>query len=702
MCNNAKHACEEEEVIVKGAPYGAACGRKGDCQPRIADETGAQVDNPQWPACVNAQCETGLCNEPACSKNCTLTKDQSDWAGNPGPDGVDDKDASFNDCAGAQDGPMKGDYTCVALLGPDQGNPVNWCLPGTTFKPCKTSTDCPGTETCQLQFVLGTYESRCAASPKGAVSVGEACNRNPEEGDIAFCDTTLCFGVGCTGFCESDTDCLSDTCAGGKCTKGGGDCANDGDCSHFECKFDFDIFGDPQAQTFNICLGKVCETNASCPGDSYCAISGNGKQGADIEWEHICASPKKGASSLGGECEDNANDNIPKPECNGVCLTSGVCSGICNEDADCGAAKGFLCNAIEVPVDYEDDGVDDKVLPLGLCFDFSGSNADCKKDGDCGSGEACNYYQFFSAEYGFDGKGICVTVEPGQGNVGDACGGNSGVTCGSGFCLASQDDQPGYCSTLCSSGADCPQGITLGLFQGTYNLMCRGLMAGQGLDPNAADDNTVVPLCVPVSADTSSLNDCSADKGSCPATQGCLALAIALGQGPATLEYKCVGNGGFDAQNNPVAATAGLGAKCDVTGGDEGGPFCNELYCLQDTTGGYCGAFCDTNADCTAGGPDMVCSPFVVLDQLGTDGDAIINLCQKQKSCIPCDVDTDCAGGNICVNTGGIGLLEDRRCAPPCAESADCNGTDGGDTCSDSIDKSGQSEGKMACIPSGC
>ncbi len=705
-CNNAKHVCEETCEAPPLEPLGGPCGRQGECQPFVNTPNGFE-ENPNWPQCINAKCESGQCFEPACSRPCTITKDQVDHAGSAGPDGVDDPDAAFDDCAGAKDGPLGTEYTCVAFAPPDQGQPVNFCVPGTTFAPCVNNTDCPANETCQLQYILGEYSTRCGSAPKGSVEIGGFCNRNPEEGEVAYCETTLCFGPGCIGFCGDDSDCLTDSCSGGKCGKTGADCAGDAECSALYCYQQFEVFGQSNPDIkFDICWGNVCTGNTDCPGDDYfCRINFNGENNENAAWEHLCAAAAPNAAKLGEECEDDSTDNIPKPPCAGPCLNNGICSAICEADADCaGGGPSMKCNANAVPVDFNNDEIDDTYIALGLCVDYPGSQTDCQSDGDCAGAatpEACDFYPYLLADGAIDAKGICVETEPGQGDVGDACGGNSGVTCKSGFCLGTQGDQPGFCTALCGSKADCPAGpTTLGLFTGNYNMFCFGYLYSNGFDDTSNEDMVFVPLCRPAVAETSPLTDCSGDF-KCGPNEACQAIAIASGStGPTNLEYLCMGAGIFDAQGAFQASTGKLGSSCDILFESmDPGDFCESNYCLPDAGDdeGYCGALCTTNADCSAAG--MVCDEMVLIDRKGADNDVSTKVCRKEASCIPCQVDTDCTGEYVCVNVGSVGLLEERRCAPPCTVDTDCNGTDGGNSCVESNDGAGKPEGVSSCEP---
>ena len=202
--------------------------------------------------------------------------------------------------------------------------------------------------------------------------------------------------------------------------------------------------------------------------------------------------------------------------------------------------------------------------------------------------------------------------------------------------------------------------------------------------------------------------DCSTDWNSCPAGQACTGFGIGHGAtGPTSLEMACIGNGGFTSQNQPIPATGNLGDSCDITFSNDNGVYCNSNYCLPDAGAdqGYCSELCTSNADCAGGSPDMICDDYVLLDRKDDADDVTIGLCRKQKSCVSCVADTDCAGNYVCVNAGGVGLLADYRCAPPCSAAGDdasCAGTDGGNTCSESVNADGSGEGVFACVPGNC
>ncbi len=338
-CNNLSHRCQPPESPPCDS-FGQHCGRTGDCQPMI-DTADGPVDNPNWPACMNAQCMTGQCFEPVCIQHCIITKDDVDHAGEPGSDGINDPDAAFNDCGcTAFQGVMGNNAACVSFGHPEQTQGVNFCMFGTTFAPCSHTGECPDGETCQLHYILGKYTTRCSSTHQAAVAIGEYCNRNPQVGNVQYCETAQCLAPGCTGFCAHDSHCPADS---------------------MYCRKDFAVFGESYPElTVDMCWGKPCSVNADCPGgDHYCRVNLDGA-GA---WAHFCAAAAPNAAKLGEACEDNQYDSVPKPPCAGPCPDSGVCSAICESDADCAAG------GVSMKCSVKDRFVGDVALPLGLCRD---------------------------------------------------------------------------------------------------------------------------------------------------------------------------------------------------------------------------------------------------------------------------------------------------------------------------------------------
>ena len=139
------------------AGFGEACVYSETCAPEIEDENGELIENPDWPDCLSAQCESGICNFPACTKFCE----------------TDD------DCADAADGPFGTQWACAVSNVTLTGKEIRQCRPGTTFETCASNDDCPEGEACQIEYLNGSYGNYCVASIVDGAQVGEPCNSDP-------------------------------------------------------------------------------------------------------------------------------------------------------------------------------------------------------------------------------------------------------------------------------------------------------------------------------------------------------------------------------------------------------------------------------------------------------------------------------------------------------------------------------------------
>lgn len=57
-----------------------------------------------------------MCFSLSCSKLCMLGKDEVDYIGSAGSDGIDDLDVVFDDCVGVEDGIMGIEWICVEFV----------------------------------------------------------------------------------------------------------------------------------------------------------------------------------------------------------------------------------------------------------------------------------------------------------------------------------------------------------------------------------------------------------------------------------------------------------------------------------------------------------------------------------------------------------------------------------------------------------
>jgi len=369
----------------------------------------------------------------------------------------------------------------------------------------------------------------------------------------------------------------------------------------------------------------------------------------------------------------------------------------------------MLCSIQETDFDLlpEDapDGEPEFYLAYGICIPAEGSNTQCYTDADCGvgSGEVCTFFEIISDDTGKpDAKGVCTTVEdPTEGDIGDLCGGDTGLSCKNGFCLPTFNDGSGMCTGLCASTDDCPKNVnTAGL---VLDMACTTLNYSAALTPDDITDNVWIPLCQGFLDDPNDFPACGADFSCAGANSACIGRSIAFGAtGPGTVDYRC-----YDLTDSDGVAPAGnIGDVCDVDTSSEStvgnNVSCKSAYCLDDTTGndaGYCSKLCNDNADC-ADIPGTICDQFVTLPR--AVGNLGPNVCQKAASCIPCFPASGCAGDYVCANVGGAGAQADMRCVPSCTDNASCGGTDGGSTCADVTDEDGSVTGAKGCVVDSC
>ena len=682
-------------------PFTEVCGDDGACTAQPVSELGSLCttsdtcngDSLDWPDCYNSQCNGGYCTSPYCTETCTLTLDKVDWEGNPLPDGVEDQGA-VSDCGAGVGGVVAegANYVCVNIITFDSG-PVNWCLPGTTFKPCFSHEDCPAAESCQLMFIGGELSARCAHKFVEAAPVGTHCNGNPDAGDLSFCESDLCYGVGCSAYCFNESDCATNTlgCVEGKCgVDAAVDCETDQDCSAFECNENLQL---DQAGTYfaDICLGKSCSDSDDCPGDFYCRPFTNGAATVEeFDWDYSCSAIEPGSAGLGESCGDGT-DEAP---CAGICLNNGKCSSVCYEDADCEAADGF-CALDEYALDVDGDLIDDKVLVLEYCTGFGGSKQVCGSDSDCteAENEGCEFFEYQNEDGTLDAKALCQELPEDGAAPGEACGGSTEKTCGVGFCLYATDTTPGICSSVCENATDCPAVIKVagvnGFDDGEYTGVCTTftLADNKTLDNNL--DNVLVPICTPAVLGSTG-GSCADDFTSCPEGNVCGPVAIFSGTtGPGSVDFTCFANDAAD--TDPLGTTCNPATESCASG-----------LCFGEAFEEICTALCNTDADCAAD-PTLGCGNFTLLERDNPEDNVLVQVCQKAESCLPCQVDDDCPGASFqCANIGGAGILAELRCAPSCTVDADCAGTDGGNLCLESIDAEGNPTGVTTCAPASC
>ena len=700
------------------------CGPTAECIAFIPDPAnpGEDMWNPDFDTCRHQQCTSNFClgagapgvwfNMPVCSRPCDIVEDNvNNKTGAAGPDGIEDPNVPFSDCDNFEDGPAGTDYKCASFAAPGSGLTVAYCVPGSHFANCNTDGDCPDGEQCMFTTLNGELGgqrciARVKADPEGAwgtVGMSQDCNLyDPFEGELNYCESGWCFGLGCVTYCEENADCDTTKiyegtgCVDGSCQ--GWDskaCSTDSDCSGWRCYTEgFQIFSDLEDYTPKLCWPLNCELDDDCAPGFYCRYNWMGEfdENGLPSWEHICLRQVEDGAELGEECDNDPNDNIPGATCkNEDMCVAGNCSALCLEDGDCG--DGQLCTVYEFQIDTDDDEEADQSLPLQWCWSFPGSGTDCFSEVTCGADETCDVYeianymddpanpgtQILHPDAPYILKGRCATVDnPAEkGAWGAQCSG--AADCHSGFCLGADaaTNTPGFCTQVCAQHEDCPpisdgQGEELG-------GLCTRLMFANGGDWNTAFGNIYVGLCQGTSAKG---GECG-DDFTCPAGEACSPFVLTFGADyMPSIDYACASN---DNGEDGPAVTGTTKDTCDPSLEDANGnqvSQCLSGLCFEgvEDTDGYCSQLCDPNNDtCAADGtPDMICDWLETVPRKGAyaGNSGGFNTCRKDIDCTPCFGSGFCPGDRVCANLGqDDDTLSDYRCVASCTTDDDCAGT---------------------------
>lgn len=184
---------------------------------------------------------------------------------------------------------------------------------------------------------------------------------------------------------------------------------------------------DPAAQFFQ----QPCDTAADCATGYLCEENGAGQQ--------VCLPPLD-------------------ERCHLLCILPGVCTGVCDTDADC--PTEMRCTQGEFNYIGHTNGVfDDEAVGVGFCTYATGSRTACDAEEDCastgagGAREVC----WPTGDATDPTAHICVTPPAGLGLEGDACGDDPTTDgtreprfCAGGTCVARS------CGGVCETTADCP------------------------------------------------------------------------------------------------------------------------------------------------------------------------------------------------------------------------------------------------------
>ena len=402
---------------VRGDSYdfGDACYRPDGCNSDAAD----------WPACVNAGCNTGDCSYPVftsdygfCTRGCITDAE----------------------CTNAvENGPYGTEFKCLT------DGVSGTCAPGSNER-CdygrNGQCDDPD-EACKYQLIFAPdtfYGAVCQPRTPDGREVGESC----DEDAGVYCANDMCLYDVCTSFCDPNA-------AESPCPTG------------FRCFEEWYPFGTDSSYNIDLCLPQYCEADKDCPDDFACSLGFEFNRSDTLRG--ICLPVGEDEVTGGGECclSDGCIAENPEVGCAGAtCFDDdngpGYCSAMCDTDEDC--PDGDYCTIINFGIG---DGAS---APAQICRDGSGSgrpcqiNSDCAPEGDIPQ-EACEYVVRGELEGGrtvseITVAGRCTSIPLNAVGYGENCGGDlSGSCTNPSLCL---NVTGGFCGEPCRNTRDCQAG----------------------------------------------------------------------------------------------------------------------------------------------------------------------------------------------------------------------------------------------------
>jgi hypothetical protein len=322
---------------------------------------------------------------------------------------------------------------------------------------CDSSVDCEDGYTCGV--ALGsddTLVGQCMP-PEGSDALGSSCSLSQQ------CISGWCIDGHCTEVCADDSNCIGDTA--GKCGVISFCIEEQGN----ECILSDGI---PMCQWFPG-SNDPCTGDASCPAGEACDYY----VGTDeVTVEKLCTTAVCDPADTGCQDTNEACGDTGDPCFNGLCLTTGYCSALCDSSADC--PTEMICGGMSV--------TDDSVT--GVCIQFDGSATACTNDAECtDANETCQYVGTLTGV-----ESLCGTAVPDGVGPGEACDGST-LLCSNDLCLTS-----GFCSAVCGTNADCV----------AYAMECYYIGFGDDIyEPACVEGGTSSPLCSLCNDDT----DCAGD-----------------------------------------------------------------------------------------------------------------------------------------------------------------------------------------------
>ncbi len=653
VCSLDYSICLAQAVLL---PDGSPCGRNSVCAPELADPftPGEYYDNPDWPRCMDHQCQGLLCESGMCTRPCVVHVDETiNGTGISGADGIEDNIAE-SDCVAAAGTLHSGDMMCAGRKAARDGSLQGVCVPAASFMPCNPSDKCQGDEACGYIRTKTGMERRCLAALDSGAAYAGTCGYDQASGISVACVQGFCSDRGCTKPCDKVEDCLSvdAKCDRGLCRGTGQACIADGDCSSWVCGAAVGFDDTP----VSACRPRSCGGDLECPGDFFCSPDFGLDQTGNVIASGWCAPVVAGGAPVGAPCGGGPDGPVTVCRNRDMCI-DGYCSARCRDDLDCFVHGDMRCSLSQTL--YAEGYISvDQWIETGYCVPTGYRREGCTSDSDCG-GRVCT--PFVSKGMGeAEVVTTCMEPPPDSWPLGTACGELAwDAVCRSRFCFGSDvpDGIPGWCSQLCATDADCPESQPW--LSQSFRWICAGLPVLGGDSPRA-DDDLFASWCVPVPA-ASSWQDCGATRV-CPDTGEVCSPILRAGPGISEerVDYRCV--------------TAGPGTPpgtiCNPFGD---GSDCSTGICSPSATSdiGFCSFTCGNDIDCAAFGETVTCQAAQVgLDSSGNPLSA--DVCRMTGECIVCQDDTDCPAAGRCVNIAGSYWWEDMRCVRECTADEDC------------------------------
>jgi hypothetical protein len=547
------------------------------------------------------------------------------------------------------------------------------------------------------------------------------------------------------GCCQGDVHC-NGMCLGGWCTEA--PCTDDSDCTDtsagafptsttYQCNTnEFGYYSFCAPGSLQLC---GAQGDDPCPADEVCVLAWNETATApeDTGVRGMCMSKLAGEGPLlavGEQCDMNAEDYYYQceapayilPSCQGrrctracdannpdnTCPGGMECVGpiaLSTQTADvivgAGICAGQRCGYLEFTDTPEEDvripGLDSQCPSGEVCApSFTTGVAGDTLEMRCmpevaaygDAGDACEHSRKFAlhcrsdlclqnaAEWNSNGAGCVVDEDCGPDEVcADSGSGLQPARC-------SPKPEPGFCSVMCRSDADCPTMngetaycINIGagempngqdayitacfpeseIFEETPTACQResdcDVDAGEGC--MRISNYSELRICAAVVSADPGGEDCTADPGVCGANEAC------IDDGQSTSYCTAVSQLGDSCDPADNNCLSGICLDTDLGVEDEQG----------DPTNTFCVGLCQTTADC---GAEQVCENILYAenDPDIEDDDIVGGLCRPMVVLTGsgCSDATDCGGGQQCDTDTGRCYTPNIPWGSPCSEDADC------------------------------